>query len=336
MKDQHVQCGNATRLVYHEPQLDISVGGVRTSIRKGSWVERPQVAPGDPPTRFPMRGCLERAFFEPAQGIVVLQVVHVCHGAGGDWCQGSQKWHVVKLPRAPGPEPKEALPNECPAGAVRIPGAELALDGRATKVQAFCLDRTEVTVADYRACLRAGRCFPPEHPRLSGPGSWGVGLADPRCNGPRQGREAHPMNCVSQAAAEEYCAFSGKRLPTSAEWELAARGPEGRRFPWGEDEPKEGVCWKVGSSETCPAGSSAGDRSPLGVVDLAANVQEWTRSRDFSSLGCGDGSGYWVRGGAHDARAADDLYGAALRSESPHSRRGDLGFRCAQSLTRSP
>ena len=97
---------------------------------------------------------------------------------------------------------------------VRIPGGSfsMGLDGgrvderpaQTVRVASFELDRTEVTVAAYRACVAVGRC-----PELA----TGAG-----CNLTLPDREEHPANCVSGVEAEAYCSFMGKRLPTAAEW----------------------------------------------------------------------------------------------------------------------
>jgi len=96
------------------------------------------------------------------------------------------------------------------------------------------------------------------------------------CNADVPGREAHPVDCVSFFDAAAYCAWASKRLPSEEEWELAARGTEGRRFPWGEASPVGRDCWNRGSS--CPVGSFPQGHSPLGVDGLAGNVSEWTES----------------------------------------------------------
>jgi eukaryotic-like serine/threonine-protein kinase len=147
----------------------------------------------------------------------------------------------------------------------------------------FWLDRQEVTVARYRACVNAGRCTAAE--KASNPDDadyaevWGS-----RCNAKR-GADDHPQNCVTAAQAEAYCAFVGARLPSEAEWELAARGANGRRYAWGGGAPACDVaCFdrNVGCREpgvevqSCSAGSYAQDRTEELVYDLAGNVSEWT------------------------------------------------------------
>ena len=88
------------------------------------------------------------------------------------------------------------------------------------------MDLTEVTVAIYDACVRAGSCT-----RAGGPD------LDPFCNEGKPERANHPINCVDWNQAMTYCNYIGARLPTEPEWEYAARGSDGRKYPWGNTPP---------------------------------------------------------------------------------------------------
>jgi formylglycine-generating enzyme required for sulfatase activity len=151
---------------------------------------------------------------------------------------------------------------------------------KVTITKPYHLDRTEVTTAAYDECLKAKACTQnrlhngdEEKPDI------GV------CHSMRDPTFAkHPVNCIDQSQAIAYCKFVGKRLPTEAEWEYAARGPEGRAFPWGAGEPTscaqailvkmQGACgdhrgtWEVGTTTE--------GASPFGALDMAGNVWEWT------------------------------------------------------------
>ena len=144
-------------------------------------------------------------------------------------------------------------------------------------VRPFMIDRLEVTVDDYMRCVRAGVCaFPPtirsyercvDSGRCPPPRSNGVGI----CNASDPSRGAHPINCI--VTGRDYCKWLGKRLPTATEWERAARGADGRTFPWGSEAPSDRrLCWM--QDATCPVGSFPEGASPFGALDMAGNVAE--------------------------------------------------------------
>jgi len=135
-------------------------------------------------------------------------------------------------------------------------------------LDSFYVDVSEVTVGMYRRCVDAGACTPPE------PGQG--------CNWGEDGRDDHPANCTDWFQAKAYCAWSGKQLPTEAQWEKAARGTDGRIWPWGNEEPTCEVCVMgergdvgCGAGGTLPACSRPKGRSPYGSCDMAGNVMEW-------------------------------------------------------------
>lgn len=90
------------------------------------------------------------------------------------------------------------------------------------------------------------------------------------------GYEQHPVTLVSWYGAQAYCEHRGGRLPTEAEWEKAARGPNGRAYPWGDDldRTRLNAGWRIG--DTTPVGNYPTGTSPYGVHDVAGNVWEWT------------------------------------------------------------
>ena len=161
-----------------------------------------------------------------------------------------------------------------------------------------------------------------------------------RPQGAKRGRTApdsHPVVQVSARDAAAYCAWRGLRLPTEREWEFAARGTDGRRYPWGDQPPGEGGsrranygaenCCAADASDgflrTAPVGSFPVGRSPFGLEDMAGNVWEWTSSAYADS-----GGEVALRGGGW----GNDPYG--LRSSYRHGNPPDIGldmvgFRCA-------
>jgi formylglycine-generating enzyme required for sulfatase activity len=134
-------------------------------------------------------------------------------------------------------------------------------------VASFEMDITEVTVSAYRTCVQAEKC--------TAPGTKNG------CNYAIEGRDDHPINCVDWPQANAYCAAQGKRLPSEEEWELAARGTDRRRYPWGNETPRSQLCW--GRRSTCPVGSFPDATSPFGLLDMAGNVWEWTSSHHSES-----------------------------------------------------
>jgi formylglycine-generating enzyme required for sulfatase activity len=174
-----------------------------------------------------------------------------------------------------------ALPEGLTAGMVRVPGGpfvmgqdpedgplgmEVGVDSiprHQVNVGTFWIDRTETTVAEYRAFTAAtGHRDFPEVAYNHGP---------PRPDDPVFG--------VAYADAAAYCAWRGKRLPTEAEWEKAARGTDGRLYPWGNAwEPGRVAFEQRGRVRPDPVGSHPENASPYGALDMAGNVMEWTSS----------------------------------------------------------
>jgi len=202
-------------------------------------------------------------------------------------------------------------------------------------LSAYKIDMTEVTVEAYRMCVTAAACSAAS----DGPS---------HCNWAVEGRDNHPINCVTWDNAKEYCEWAGKRLPTEAEWEKAARGTDGRKYPWGNVEPTcdyavmygngDYGCGAYGTWEVCSK-SPAGD-SPYDLCDMAGNVWEWVSdgyASDYytsSPASNPTGPSYSTpvfRGGCWDN--FDDFYSlrASNRDTAGPMIVGDgLGFRCAK------
>jgi formylglycine-generating enzyme required for sulfatase activity len=151
---------------------------------------------------------------------------------------------------------------------------------------AFWLDVTEVTNEAWDRCVAASACSPPD---ASSAGRNGFG-SDVRFRGPRQ-----PVSAVSWDAARGYCAWLGKRLPTEAEWEKAARGTDARRYPWGNDEPTPDRAVFSLSGVTADVGTHPRGAGPYGHLDLAGNVWEWMEDvydpYAYTRPGAGEGKG---------------------------------------------
>jgi formylglycine-generating enzyme required for sulfatase activity len=150
-------------------------------------------------------------------------------------------------------------------------GEEDERPAHSVTLKGFLLDRTEVTNQAYLACVRASACKPYQPVAASFGGEEGA------FRGPAQ-----PAVGVSWFEAEAYCAFRGKRLPSEAEWERAARGDDGRRYAWGNQapDPLTLACYgrnpKAKGGATMPVGSYPKGEGPYGHLDLTGNVWEWT------------------------------------------------------------
>jgi len=136
------------------------------------------------------------------------------------------------------------------------------------RLSSFEIDRTEVTNAEYQQCVSAGACQTP----IVEPSSPFPYCADwmPATN------PTAPVNCIDYPRAVSYCTWKGKRLPTEAEWELAARGTDGRPFPWG-DSPQPDCT--VGYYSGCVTGFQSNHPngvSPYGVLAMDEGISEWT------------------------------------------------------------
>jgi sulfatase modifying factor 1 len=214
---------------------------------------------------------------------------------------------------APPPPPKPA----CAAGMAIVPGGTY-LYGSArqeVKVPPFCLDLTEVTADSYAACVKSGKCTDTQM-KCAAQHTFGV-----------EGKGNHPIVCVDFAQANAYCEAQGKRLPMDEEWEWAARGgTEARQFPWGNDAPKEQLCWSGTSPQTgpCAVGTFPKGDSPQGIHDLAGNVFEWTVSKNDAKSPVRAGRGGSWRDGTKELVRAARAGGFA-----PSYRCGFLGIRCA-------
>ncbi len=196
-------------------------------------------------------------------------------------------------------------------------------------LDAFYLDTLEVPNASYQACIDAAACH---QFRLAGSFARANYAANPNF-------AQYPVVGVTWDDATAYCQWAGKRLPTEAEWEYAASGPENLVWPWGNQFEAERLA--AGVRDTQPVDSFADGASPFGIVNLAGNVAEWVadtyragfygESPARNPLDLGDGYFRIHRGGS---------YGASDRSHYTTSRRQvqprtyydvQVGLRCARS-----
>lgn len=276
-----------------------------------------------------------------------------------------------------------AAPAACPTGMIRIPGGEFYMGSddkndldfekpaHHVKLSPYCIDALEVTVERYKACSDRGACkrasMQNESDAIKDPEKKAL---DPLCNiRDPSGKAKHPINCVDWNQADQFCKSEGGRLPTEAEWEFAARGPDGRKYPWGDETPsaghlnacgKECVEWgkknKVhleamyeaddGYPNTAPVGSFPQGKSRYGVQDVVGNVWEWTgdwyapysapkapeAEMQSDPQGPRTGERRAIRGGAWNGAQPSWVRPTFRYHDVPTARSYGIGFRCAKSL----
>ena len=169
--------------------------------------------------------------------------------------------------------PIDGMPQDyVPAGTVRMGGLDVQADDRdelpahTVSLDAFWIDQLEVTNAMYMLCVQAGACTPP------------IVWSSDRRNAYFNTVEFkdYPVVHVTWDQASLYCEWAGRRLPTEAEWERAARGDDFRDFPWGDEPPNETYAnFNRLVDDTSRVGSYAAGAGPFGALDMAGNVWEW-------------------------------------------------------------
>jgi formylglycine-generating enzyme required for sulfatase activity len=218
-------------------------------------------------------------------------------------------------------------------------GGKLGKGAHQVTLDSYWIDQTEITNSHYRQCVDVGVCDPPTSC------SWG----EPTYSDPAY--DDHPVICVTWQMANSYCQWAGGRLPSEAEWEYAARGPERFKYAWGDnfDPVKCNFCdvncpnsdsrdqtADDGYSLTAPVGSFPDGASWCGAVDMNGNVWEWvfdwyapyTSGALENPTGPARGDERVIRGGSwYDT--ADFLRAEHRHPYDPNDHNHLIGFRCA-------
>jgi serine/threonine-protein kinase len=263
--------------------------------------------------------------------VVVALIVWLVGGKGTQDSSASktQNENALQGQRTEGQSQAAGHPH--PEGMVYVPGGAFTM-GRENgddaerpphqvTVQPFFIDTHEVTNEDYEKFVRATNHRPPP--------TWKKGSFPP-------GAERKPVTGVTWDDANDYARWAGKRLPTEEEWEFAARGSEGRVYPWGND-------WRQGSANANGAGQAMADvaahkgTSPFGTYDMVGNAWEWTASNFKAYPGRGlpgsqpSGDLRVIRGGCYESTKdyATTTYRAGWPARGA-STYDQTGFRCAK------
>jgi formylglycine-generating enzyme required for sulfatase activity len=269
---------------------------------------------------------------------------------------------------------KPPAPLKCPDGMALIPKGQYFQGSDAKDAQdnqkpahnvtldAYCIDLREVTAGEYEACSNVGKCK-----RASNEVDWpkitpaDKKLYSPLCTFGQKEKADHPINCVSWEMARTYCKAQEKRLPTEAEWEYATRGPDGRVYPWGDEEPTEKhlnacgsecVAWGKksgipldalyekddGFPTTAPVGRFEAGKSRFGPYDVVGNVWEWvsdwyadyTPEEKTNPAGPEGGERKVIRGGAFNGSYKEWLRPSYRYAQDPNALSYGIGIRCAK------
>jgi formylglycine-generating enzyme required for sulfatase activity len=269
----------------------------------------------------------------------------------------------------------------CPERMTLIPGGTftmgsdqhvlpLSKPAHTVTLDSFCLGDNEVTVADYKRCVEDGGCTPADtRPRFDPLGGSSPDEHDELldafaelCNWEAEGRARHPVNCLDWYRADSYCRRYGFRLPTEAEWELAARGGDQRKHPWGDDHgdatflnaagtewrdwlvahdlpPPQSLMYEASDryAGTAPVGTFGKGRGKHGQLDMLGNVWEWTADwyavygddPEVNPKGPAGGDRKAIRGGGFNGEVAMWLSPAARYHQKADASVHAIGFRCA-------
>jgi eukaryotic-like serine/threonine-protein kinase len=254
---------------------------------------------------------------------------------------GAALWLLVGRGKTSAPDgaKETAAAVTPPPGMAYVPGGEFTMGSGSgdeferpahrVTVRPFFIDLREVSCEEYEKFLRAtGR---------AAPAAWRDGELPP-------GAARRPVTGVTWDDAQAYAAWAGKRLPTEAEWEFAARGTDGRLYPWGNEwESGHANAGTTAVGHLADVGAHAAGASPYGVLDLAGNAWEWTAS-DLTAYPGGElpaerppGELKVIRGGcwrsSQNQATATFRRGWPMRGADDY---GDTGFRCARDLAPPP
>ncbi len=334
-------------------------GAVRPAM--AAFAERPPGSDDEPAPSSELAPKLPVSSASPWGVVLGLVGVIVLVALGAFAARSRSRSHAIEDTKG-APEAGVTGTPFCPREMARVQGGELVVgsevDGppHAARVAPFCADLTEVTAGDYAACVTRKACVPP----LTEADWPGLRAAEKKawsafCTYGKKDKLDHPMNCVTFEEAAAFCNQAGKHLPDEVQWEYAARGTDGRAFPWGKDAPHptrvnacDDGCAKIalgaetevigprlsgddGAEGTASVGRYLQGVSPFGAFDLAGNVAEWVDAAycPYGQSNCG-ASARVVRGGSWTTLRPSGLTATSRTKASPSARMPDVGFRCVE------
>ena len=192
-------------------------------------------------------------------------------------------------------------------------------------LEAFWIDQTEANNANFTQCVTDGVC----HPRLYTPYSDGVTSATHLDYYSNPIYANYPVILYDGDEAQTFCHWAGKRLPAEAEWEKAARGTDGRTFPWGEGIDCQRASYFECEKDTTPVDAHPAGASPYGALNMAGSVWEWVVDGSSPAYDPATGVTYAVRGGGWRSNPETLRTTSRMRGTMQHYFDSQIGFRCA-------
>ncbi len=363
------------------PLQGVKTGGIPAAGTGSAQDAATRMAPGTAAPAKPRSPLLALGLTSGAIAVTALVLMFVKNS--GDAPAKTEEWSPP-VAGAPTETVTPAPAMRCPEGMALVAGGKFFMgsdnvDNKAlasarpahkVEIADFCIDIREVTVKDYEACSEQGECQRAFRDSLWPQGgtarkAWVDARAaySPLCNSGQAGRELHPVNCVTWEQAAAYCKRASKRLPGEAEWEFAARGSDGRAYPWGDEAPdaehlngcgQECMNWRTGAglpevpllyasddghAGTAPVGSFPKGKTQAGLLDMVGNVFEWTAD-DFkpypgAPAGTPAPEGMKViRGGAFNSSQKEHAEPALRFPQDATAHVHAVGFRCAAEPTK--
>jgi len=251
-----------------------------------------------------------------------------CLGIGQRWVSPSDNATLVCVPAASfqmgaADDDPAARPDSKPRHLVRVSG--------------FWIDRTEVTNADWQRCVDAEVCRAPS----TVPGSTTTASKTHPDYYHDPAFADYPVLIYTPEEAEAYCTCMKRRLPTEAEFELAAGGTDGRRYPWGDVLDCDHASYLGCTTDTTDVETPPAGASPYGALNMAGNVWEWVADRysaDYYAespvqdpTGPAAGANHSRRGGGFSSLPRQLVVTVRANGDPVHYFDGQMGFRCAAS-----